>query len=348
MRTVDKPVHYWHLYRKEGIRAALKEWMRFPRKLIPTKAGWVFFIFMLVIIVFAYTTNNNLLFLLFSSMMSIMIVSGMLSEASIGKIYVTRIFPDEIYVNRPFIVNHFFRNKAKLVSAFAFYLEDKFLYHNNRGPLVVFLKKGNESKIKAKALVKKRGLHTLPEYKVVTEYPFMLFTKSRRINGGEKIVVFPEVKEVFLPFEQLFGAGQNGERESEEEGDNFAYLREYRKGEPLRKIDWKKSAGKDDLYLKEFVSPQAMKVAVVFLRKNNEYYEEGLSMAASIIVLLNKKGIPFNLFAGEKHLKGFSTGHDRLTRAMTMLALYNGEKCDSPTTNERVIEVYADGSYEII
>ena len=347
MGIISAPGRYYRIFREDGLRAVVKHWVRFPRKLVPTKAGWIFFAFMLAIVLFAFSTNNNLLFLLFSAMMSLMLVSGLLSEASLGKISLERSFPTEIYAKRPFVINHHFTNSARIVSAFAFYLEDSFLFLKYPAPMVIYLAKGSQKQVAARATINNRGRHILPEYKLVTEYPFLLFTKSRRMRAGEELLVFPEIRQLELDFELLMGAGQSGTRESEEEGDNFAYLREYEKGEPLRKIDWKKSARQDDLYIKEFVAPKTRKVTVVFNKQDSRYYETGLSVAASIIVFLNRKAVPFRLFAGDKTLKGFGHGHDRLIEALSILALYQGEKTEYFTYRERTIEVFADGSYEV-
>jgi uncharacterized protein (DUF58 family) len=320
----------------------------FPRKFVPTKSGWIFFGFMLAIVVFAYTTNNNLLFLLFSAMMSLMVMSGMMSESSLGRIGVTRHFPYELFARRPFTLQWEFHNHARRIGAYLFYANDKNLLGSVPGPLVVRLAPGETRKLLSTALLSKRGRYRLAPFRLVTQYPFLLFTKSREIIADEEVTVYPAIRPVSLSWEQLFGAANDGLRERREDGDRFSYLREYEPGMPLRKVDWKKSAKLDELYVKEFDRAETRRVAVRFEPGRAVDYEPGLEVTASVLVWLFNHQVPFALAVGDLVQQRFDDAPSHLREGLTALALF--ESAGNPAEfdeGDRGITIDADGRFHI-
>ena len=89
---------------------SLFKYLKPPRGFHLTKAGKIFFIFLLAIIVVAMMTGNNLLFLILACMLSFMIVSGIESERNIRYLEIARILPAEIFAKRPARVHYTVRN----------------------------------------------------------------------------------------------------------------------------------------------------------------------------------------------------------------------------------------------
>ena len=342
------PQRWLKVIRERGWRGFVRYLFTFPRTLLPTKAGWIFFGFMLAILVFAYTTNNNLLFLIFSAMLAVMVLSGVLSETSLGKITVTRSFPDEIFAGREFTLGFTLTNRSRVLGAFAFSIFDRALFPQGQGPFIVHLKAQNTESLLSRSTLPKRGPFTPPPFELMTRYPFLLFEKKRRMEHEDRLLIFPAIHEVTLSLDELFGEGDGLDRSRQGENGGFSTLRELEPGEALRRVDWKKSAKSEDIFVKEFDRPESRRVAVVFRPQDAHDFEAGLECAASILVWLHRQRVPFALFASPTAEPGFSADADRLRRALTELALYqNPIDLPEPAGAHRIVEVEADGRFRI-
>jgi uncharacterized protein (DUF58 family) len=94
-----------------------------------------------------------------------------------------------------------------------------------------------------------RGWMRPGRMKLWTEQPFGLFTIWSWLNPQTSILVYPSIEEPAPPLPH--GGGQHGERFSAGDGDEFSGLREYRSGDPQRRIAWKASARHDGLLVRE-------------------------------------------------------------------------------------------------
>ena len=79
------------------MRARVRRWMEPPRKLRPTRAGWVFFLLLFGVGFAALNTGNNLLYLVLSFLLAFLTLSGVLSESALRGIEVRRRLPGELF-----------------------------------------------------------------------------------------------------------------------------------------------------------------------------------------------------------------------------------------------------------
>ena len=80
--------------RREGfLERRLRRWLRPPRTLRPTRAGWVFFALTLGVGLAALNTGNNLMYMVLSLLLSFLVLSGVLSESALRGIQVRRLLP---------------------------------------------------------------------------------------------------------------------------------------------------------------------------------------------------------------------------------------------------------------
>jgi len=345
------PTYYRRIYAAQGWRGIMRRLATPPRRFRPTKAGWIYFVFMLATISFAYATDNNLLFMLFAALLSVMSASGVLSEASLGPINVKRRLPAEVGAGIPFVVRYEIRNESKRLAAWAFRFRDAALFGQRPGPLMLHLSAGEEKSLEAYSSLQKRGMTVLPDYEICTQYPFLLFDKSRSLPGGESVLVLPRSDHpVRIPWlaERTTERGTEGrELESAGEGDSISYVRDLKDGEPVRRIDWRKSARYDRLFRKEFEQRRLQRVTVAFDPGADTDYEYGLEICASLLTQLKNSSVPFGLALGSE-FSGCSEGAGHLTAQLRRLALYNGEKLSQPAGDTgRIIKVYGNGAYRI-
>ncbi len=339
-------------YRREILQeSGFRGWLRVlfdpPRKLYPTKVGWIFFGFMSGIVVFAITTNNNLLFMLFSSMLALMIVSGLLSEASLRDVAVKRTWPKEIFAGQPFLLDYEFSNRSKRLSALAFGVQDTFLFENLRPPFVVRLDRGETFSVSARAAIAHRGDVRLPRFALVTEYPFLLFRKVRDLYLSDFVLVFPKPNDVPLTMDRLQTAGGVQKETLPGDGDTLSFVRDYRPGEPSRRIDWRKSAKTPNLMAKEFEREQTRRVLVIFDPEGQTRHEAGLSTATGILLKLEEWGIEYGLCLDAGPVE-FGRGRRHLRTCLGSLARYGDPQSVRLPEGEYVsIRTRADGSFAI-
>src|SRR5690554_7568268 len=84
---------------KPDFRARWKRWTRPPRRLSFTSAGKYFVLITIGIGFGAINTGDNLLFLLLGMMLSLILASGILSEAVIRRLHAERNLPHRIFAD---------------------------------------------------------------------------------------------------------------------------------------------------------------------------------------------------------------------------------------------------------
>lgn len=94
-----------------------------------------------------------------------------------------------------------------------------------------------------------RGWLSPGRLKIWTEQPLGLFVIWSWINPELSILVYPKIEPDAPPLPK--GSSGHGERSTPGDGDDFSGLREYRNGDPQRRIAWKASARHDALLVRE-------------------------------------------------------------------------------------------------
>ncbi len=100
----------------------------------------------------------------------------------------------------------------------------------------------------------RRGMYRLGPADVRVADPFGLFTAERRLAHENSIVVYPPIsvmRDVAVPAGSLVGAARSSMRTQQVTTDAGG-LREFRPGDPLKRIHWPSSARRESLMVKEF------------------------------------------------------------------------------------------------
>lgn len=96
----------------------------------------------------------------------------------------------------------------------------------------------------------RRGRLALPRLTVTTRWPLPLFRVWSRLQPAAAAVVYPAPVDHGRP--RPWTAGNAGAPAAPPGADEFAGLREYRPGDPPRRIAWKALARTDELRIKDF------------------------------------------------------------------------------------------------
>jgi uncharacterized protein (DUF58 family) len=189
--------------------------------------------------------------------------------------------------------------------------------------------KGEETTtIEASLYFAKRGVYELGPAEVGVTDPFGLLRFVRRFGEKTEVVVYPEVHEL-RDFPIRGGNVEVGARGSRgQRGDEFAGLREYRRGDDRRHIHWKSVARTGELYVKEFAVEAPRRYAVALdlrregLRALEAEVEDAVSVAASVLTRLARERLPFRLVCadGAGTTTPFGSGEASYWAAMRLLA----------------------------
>ena len=168
------------------------------------------------------------------------------------------------------------------------------------------LRGGGGTKIDVALTFARRGVYELGPAEVRVVDPFGLLRFARRFDERTEVVVYPKVHA--LPgFPLRDGNIEDGARGSVgRRGDEFAGLREYRRGDDRRHIHWKSVARTGELFVKEFAlhAPHRYTVALDLRREGirilEDEVEDAISCAASVLTHLWRGRLPFRLLSTDK------------------------------------------------
>lgn len=179
-------------------------------------------------------------------------------------------------------------------------------------------KEKDEAVIGVSVRFPKRGIYVLGPAEVRMADPLGFFRFIRRFTDREEVIVYPEIYP--LPGFPLGGGSvEAGTRNSYgRRGDEFAGLREYRRGDDRRHIHWKSVARTGELYVKEFAVEAPRRYSVVLdlyrreLRVPEREIEDAVSAAGSVLALLHEDGLPSRLVCAGSEVISTEFGSDEV------------------------------------
>ena len=266
------------------------------RSLTFTPLGKRTVIITVLIGVAAVNSGSNLLYLVVSMMLSMILVSGIMSEHVLRKIHVRRELPEEIYAGSLFPITYLLSNRKRRIPSFALTVSELFSA-DKKGPAAFLLKlpAGGTAGAKAELEINKRGPWSTSGIEISTVFPFGLFRKAFHLKNDEARTVFPRIVQLPPGLLEGIGGGQ-GEEASRRagRGGDLRGLREYTPLDEARLIHWKASARLSGLVLKEFEAEESEGVCVMLDNQMPEHtgpdfearFEEAVSLAASAVYFL--------------------------------------------------------------
>jgi uncharacterized protein (DUF58 family) len=241
-----------------------RRWQRRPsaRRLSFTREGRII-VFLSVGVGFAaINTGNNLLYLLLGWLLSFIIASGVLSEATLKLLVVERRPPPKIYASEPFLMEVVIKNGKPKRASYSIEVEDL----QGRTPIdkrCYFLKipEGKSQRTSYRHTFVRRGLYTLTGYRLATKFPFALFRKSRDVDAPLDVLVYPARVSVPRPPPRSATRGDATADRLGRRGEFFG-LREHRSGDDRRDVHWKSSARSGRLLVREYEDELARRLVI--------------------------------------------------------------------------------------
>jgi uncharacterized protein (DUF58 family) len=306
-------------------------WGRWPRRLKLTREGKYFIFITFGVGVAAINTGNNLLYLLLGMLLSLIIVSGVLSELSLRQLTVSRRLPPRAQVGRPHLVEIEVYNHKQRVPSYAIEVED--LRAGQPADKRCFFLKISPRSAQVAAYRRtpaRRGRDHHVGFRVATRFPFGLFEKSREVSADDELIIYPAVDPVRLP---SVDAGDRSGGESalgRGAGDEIHGLRAMREGDDPRDIYWRKSTLPDQHVLRERAVDTRRDVAFSIDSHHpgsapdedwSTRFERRIRDVASRAVAHLKRGdfVAVQTTSGERVRVNTSVGADPLLRFLALL-----------------------------
>lgn len=313
---------------KGGGKGGRRRGMKFQRSLSVTIEGKWFIGILLLIGIAAINTGNNLLYLVVATLLSLIIISGILSEATLRGLKVERRLPQTVFKGSPARASFRFTNTKKRFPSYSFIASDNYPSTN---AYVLKLGPSETADAPVEYTFRKRGLARLSGVRVATRFPFGLFTKGKEEPAIDEVLVLPSVAgSAGLPGADAVGAhGDFSGGGSKGSGPGLYGLREYTLSDDARHIHWKSAARAQRLLTKEFESESLVKIVVVFENRGpvDELFEELVDRAAALVNSYIEKGYSVGLRTLSSEIAP-SPGRGQLLRLLSELALINPENED--------------------
>ena len=299
---------------------------RLPRRLRVTFEGKAFLLITLAVGAAAINTGNNLLYLALCMSLSLIVVSGLLSEWTLRKVLLSaQAASDAFQGEESFLaikccagIKRF--PSISLVLRMRFGLEIVTVFFPDIPP------HGTATRI-AGFRPERRGPMGTISGTLSTRFPFSLFEKSMDVLILANLLVYPR------PIFPAFPGGIPQEAGSYETpwsaGRSGAFprgAREHIPSDPVRDIHWKATARLEKWMVKEREAEAAplVDIHVPVPYRPNEF-ETRLSEACGMVIDLDRREIPFLLHIGGRTIARESEGRGAALAALAVARADGGE-----------------------
>ncbi len=307
----------------------LKRWFRPPRRFRLTREGKWFIGATLVLGFAAVNGGINLLFLIFGMLLCLLLANGVLSEACLRRLVVTRRLPAAIHAGIPFLVGVAVRNAKKRIPAFSLEVEDMVARKPvDRRCFYLKVPAGREQETAYRRTLPRRGVHHLTGLRISTRFPFGLLRRSIDLDVPAELLVYPAL----LPVSEVAlssGLAEMNDRQStaRTRRGEFESLREFRPGDDPRDIHWRTSARRGRRFVRQFEGNTGRLVVLALddaatkeSPSADAPFEAAVSLAASAALVLLRQGFQVGLVTSGAFLAP-SAGNAQASRILKHLAL---------------------------
>ncbi|MFZ5480706.1 MAG: DUF58 domain-containing protein [Myxococcota bacterium] len=206
----------------------------------PTLPG-VWFVLVLAGVTFgAVNTGNNMVYVVLATLLAVLVTNNVLAEWNLRGLVVRRVLPGEVFAGEPAAGKFLLANTRRFGAAWRIEVEER----DGGGARAIFgsVPAGDEQATQAEWVFPRRGEQQLGRVRVGSRFPFGLVLRFRDLDLADTVLVYP-TPEKGEPARASAGAGEGApDRSARDALGDFAGLRPYRPGDPVRRIHWRTSA----------------------------------------------------------------------------------------------------------
>ena len=318
-----------------------------------TSDGTRFLLFTFGIGLAAINTGNNLFYLLLAMMLSLIVISGLLSEHCLRRLEFRRHVPDLIMANEPTTLTLSVTNRNRHLPSFSLRLSDVVEGQDvDRGLAIHLLPPQSSVLLTYPLLATTRGWIRFEGIRVQTLFPFGLFLKKGFYSTEAHLLVSPPIKPLTLRFvDELVTEGQGESLPRRGDGSQLYNLRFYQPGDDSRAIHWMTTARTSQLTVRETESEDQRRITVVLSivapEECESLFERSVTFVASLLWQLTERAYPVRLIVGTED-SGLGLGSAHLLAMLRLLALCERQPPEIGDHDEHSLFTYdGEGSYTL-
>jgi uncharacterized protein (DUF58 family) len=310
---------------RAGLRSRL-HYLVIRRSLRLTSEGTRFLLFTIGIGVAALNTGNNLFYLLLAMMLSLVVISGLLSEQCLRWLDFHRHLPDLIMADQPTTITVSVTNRSRWLPSYSLRLFDVAQGHDlDRGLFVDQVPPQRSALLSYPISASARGRLRFDGVRAETLFPFGLFLKRALYQVPAEILVSPPIRPLSLRFvDELVNEGQGLSLARRGHGTQLYNLRLYRPGDDSRAIHWMTTARTSTLIVRETEAEDQRRMTIMLSTvapdTQEPLFERSLILVASLLWQLSQQSYPLRLVVDAED-SGLGSGLDHLTTMLRLLAL---------------------------
>jgi uncharacterized protein (DUF58 family) len=267
----------------------------------------------------ALNTGNNLLYLVLGFLLSVIVLSGVLSERVLRDLTVRRLLPDGAFAHEPFPL----RYEVSRAKGWAFALRLSEAPGTVEGwAWVASVSAGTKEIVRADVVAPRRGPLPLTQVEVSTAFPFGLFEKSRTLPLDDLLLVWPRRGFTCEVPDSKAGVhvGDLGQSRHRDGSGDLLGLRELGPDEDARRIHWRKSAAVGQLLKVEREREDRKQYTLRVERQpKGDHLDRACEETAALGHLLLENGHEVGLEAFGRRIRP-SAGHGHERRLLAALA----------------------------
>lgn len=293
---------------------------------------------------------NNLLVWVFAAMLASVLISGLVSGFMLMRVRVTRSVPRTAPAGEPLVLRYSVSNDSRVWPAMALFIRELPGARGNgrrtpagrapRYPRAYIQYIGPRETLVAETVCvpQARGPMRLERLRCETVFPFGLMMKSVRFDEHSDTLVLPRMYRLRPGVLGAIASGALGGSATSRRsgpGSDFLSVREYRPGDSLRHVSWKRSAATGTLAVVErsVEVPPRIHVALDLRRPTaelrvpaagvdgRELEEHAISLAASLLAQADRDGfeIRLSVLGLPSPTMPMRRGHWHLQKALAVL-----------------------------
>lgn len=221
---------------------------------IPTLSGYVLIFVSLAIGVAAYNTSSNILFITVSFLLSSLILSGVLSSLNFSRLTWRLIEQSPYRVNRKAFVRLEISNAKRFLTTYSLWFDMVAKLSGIKGRLSLAKRLNPERHVSLEwsFVPVNRGLERISIRGIGSQFPFGFLSKMMPADETVEVYVWPErIDYSFNPIggSEIHFQGQTLKRKGS--GEDLIGIREYQIGDPRKQINWKATARRQKLMVRE-------------------------------------------------------------------------------------------------
>ena len=322
-------------------RAHLRQWI--------TRGGLLFTFAVVMVGLAAVASANNLLFLILATMLSVLLISGLISRLTLAGLELDFAMPEHVSAGRAVAGTLAVRNVKTWMPSFSIRVagaggtagRPAILHSEVYFPLIPGGATLEES---VDVRFPRRGAYTQNSFAFSTRFPFGFREKTVLVELNREIVVYPPIDPTPGFEALLFALSGEIDAHLRGRGSDFYRIRPYEAFESVRYFDWKATAHTGEPQVREFSREQERSVEI-FLdaavpEDQAEWFERAVNCCAFLAWRLVQKEADLRFRSQNFRLRVPEEGN--VYDVLRFLALV------APAKNEEPPAPIDESSYQIV